>query len=110
MSIFEFFILAYGVYIIFAYSKMRVTRVIPPQLISKKINLDRARDLSGYIDAVVPKGIAFGALAVVCSIIMLLGDYGFIIDYVRWAAEIVFFIGLIVFAVLVTKDQKKFIY
>lgn len=110
MSIFEFIILGYGIYIIFAYSKMRVTGEIPPQLISKKINLDRAKDLSGYINAVVPKGIAFGVMAVVCSTITLLGDYGYVNDYVRLAAEVLFFISIIAFAVLLTKDQKKYLY
>ena len=110
MSIFEFIILGYGVYIIFAYSKMRATGKVPPQLISSKINLDRAKDLSGYINAVAPKGIAFGVLAVVCSTLTLLGDYGYVNDYVRLAAEILFFVSIIVFAVLLTKDQKKYLY
>lgn len=110
MPIFEFFIFAYGVYLIFAYSKMLVTKKIPAQLISKKVNLERAKDVPGYINNVAPKGIAFGTIEVICAFLIYLGDMGYVISYVSWGAEIFFFISLIVFAFMLTKIQNKYLY
>jgi len=109
MDVIEFLLFGYGIYVIYLHIRMKQTGEISSTLLSNKINLDRAKDIPGYIEYTYLKGIIFGAFVSVCSAIILLVGYLSWPAWIGYITEIIFLIVLIVNSVFLIKAQKKFL-
>lgn len=103
-------IFGYGIYLIYLHIHMKNTGVIPKTLISNKINLERAKDIPGYIDNTYKKGAAFGVLISACTAVMYFKNYfNEISPWISICANIALFIILICYSVYFVKAQQKYL-
>lgn len=107
MDIMVMLMLGYGIYIIYLHIKMKRTGEIPKNLISSKTNLERAKDIPGYIKYTFPLGIIFGTVVSVCSALMLARNY--LPPIVPLISEVFMFVTIIVQAVIFLKASKKYL-
>ena len=105
-----FILVACGVYLLVSTIRMKVTNTIPRGLINMKINLERSHDKEGYIKYMFPRGLAFGIILVVCAVILLLSEFRAISPYLMLAAEVLYLVGIIYYAVISIKAQNKYLF
>ena len=100
----------YGIYLIYLHINMKNTGIIPKTLISNKIDLNKSKDIKGYIEHTYKKGIAFGIILSVCAAIMYFRDYfNTISPWIAIVANIMFFVIMIVYSVVFIKAQQKYL-
>ncbi|MCR5279604.1 MAG: hypothetical protein K6E19_09215 [Lachnospiraceae bacterium] len=99
-----------GFYLLYSVIRMKVTGEIPRGLINVKINLDRAHDKEGYIKYIFPRGIIFGIILIASSTVLLLSEFMTVSPYLMLAAELLYFGGIIYYAVISVKAQNKFLF
>lgn len=107
MDIMVMLMFGYGIYVTYLHIKMKNTGEIPKALLSSKINLDRAKDIPGYIKFTFPIGIAFGIIVSLCSGIILARDY--INSIIPAVAEIFLFVTIVIYAIIFLKAAKKYL-
>lgn len=112
MSAVSFLIFAIGVYVIVMDIKMKNTGTIPNGLINNKVNLDRAKDIPGFIKYMFVRNLVFGILICICSALLILNDYGYmtINVYVQLALHILYIAGIIYYARVIYKAQQKYLF
>ncbi|MCR5720977.1 MAG: hypothetical protein K6G72_01305 [Lachnospiraceae bacterium] len=109
MTAITLFIFAWGIYLIYMTVKMKASGVIPKQMLSNKINLDRAKDIPGYINHMYKINMIFGILICVLSGILIYENFRPINEWVHIAANAGYLVGLIVYAVIAVKTQNKYL-
>ena len=109
MVIITIFIFCWGLYLIYMTTRMKSTGEIPKQLISTKINLERARDIHGYINHMYKMNMIFGILICVLSGILIYENFRPINEWVHIVANYGYFIILVVYAVITVKAQNKYL-
>lgn len=109
MTAITLFIFAWGIYLIYMTVKMKTSGVIPKQMLSNKINLDRAKDIPGYINHMYKINMIFGILICVLSGILIYENFRPINEWVHIAANAGYLVGLIVYAVIAVKTQNKYL-
>lgn len=103
------FIFCWGLYLIYMTVRMKSSGEIPKQMLSNKINLDRARDIPGYIAHMYKINMFFGILICVLSGILIYENFRPINDWVHIIANAGYLVGLIVYAVITVKAQNKYL-
>lgn len=109
MTAIEMLLCGYGVYLVYLYNKMKNTNEIPKGLISNKINLNRAKDIPGFIKYIYPRGMAFAIILTVASFILILDDFYPINYLITLVTELLYFAVIIYFAVISIKAQNKYL-
>ncbi len=106
----SFVLLACGIYLLVSVIRMKITSTIPKGLINMKINLDRSHDKEGYIKYIFPRGIAFGGILIICAGVLLAGEFVTVSPYIMLAAEVLYLVGIIYYAVISVKAQNKYLF
>ena len=103
------FIFFWGLYLIYMTVNMKASGQIPKQMLSNKINLDRAHDIPGYIAHMYKVNMFFGILICVFSGILIYENFRPINDWVHIIANAGYLVGLIIYAVITVKAQNKYL-
>ena len=103
------FIFFWGLYLIYMTVKMKSSGEIPRQMLSNKINLDRARDIPGYIAHMYKMNMFFGILICVLSGVLLYENFRPINEWVHIIANAGYLVGLVIYAVITVKAQNKYL-
>ncbi len=109
MLLINLILFASGFWLIYMCNSMKSTGVIPKQLISNKINIERAKDVPGYIKHMYPRGIAFGIFLSALSALMILNLYVPLNYFVNLFIQLLFIAGIVVYAVMAVKAQNRFL-
>lgn len=104
------FIFLWGLYLLYMTVKMKATGEIPSQMVSNKINLDRAKDKEGYIAHMYKVNMIFGILICVLSGVLIYETMRPISQWVHYVANGGYLVGLIVYAVITVKAQNKYLF
>lgn len=110
MSVLTLVLFICGVYLCVMAVKMKNTGTIPKGLISSKINLDRAKDIPGYISYMYPKSILLGALMCIFSGIILVNDFVSLNAILIVAVHLLYCASIVVYAVISVKAQNKYLF
>lgn len=105
----EMLLFGYGIYLVYLYVKMKSSGEIPKGLISNKINLQRAKDIPGFIKYMYPRGIVFGLVLSIASFILALNEYVTLPVYFSLTVELTYFVAIVYFAVISIKAQNRFL-
>ena len=104
------FIFVWGLYLIYMTVKMKSTGEIPKQMISAKINLDRAHDKPGYISHMYKINMVFGVLICAMSGVLIYENFRPINAWVHMIANAGYLVGLVIYAVITVKAQNKYLF
>jgi len=110
MDIITLFLFGGGIYLIFINIKMKVSGQIPKALVSSKINLERAKDIPGYINYMYIRGIIFGIILSAFSAITIVKDYFAIDSIVLFVMQVIEFVAIIYYAVVASKATTKYLF
>ena len=99
-----------GVYIIFNSLKMKASGTIPKSLISNKINLERAKNIPGYISYMFPRGIIFGIALCIFSSVLIAGEFTEVNPVLMLIVQLGYFFGIIYYSAISIKAQNKFLF
>ena len=110
MTAITIFIFAWGIYLIYMTVKMKASGVIPRQMLSNKINLDRARDIPGYINHMYKMNMIFGILICALSAVLIYENFRPINDWFHIIANAGSIVVLIIYAVITVKAQNKYLF
>jgi len=111
MVIITMFLFVAGIYLVVNTIKMKNTGEIPKALINNKINLERAKDIPGFIVYMYPRGIIMGILICVFSALLIYNDlFGTLNAYVLLVAEVGYIAAIIYYAVICVKAQNKYLF
>jgi len=103
------FIFAWGLYLIYMTVKMKASGEIPKQMLSNKINLDRAHDIPGYINYMYKINMFFGILICALSGILIYENFRPVNSWLHIIANAGYLVGLIIYAVITVKAQNKYL-
>lgn len=109
-NILEYFLFGAGIYYIVMVQKMKMTGKIPSTLISNKVNLERSKDVPGYMKYIYPRGMIFGILICVFSLIIIMNHYVTIYPLIVLLAEVGFIALIIWYSIISVKAQNKFLF
>lgn len=111
MIVLTLFLFAAGVYLLVNTVKMKNTGTIPQALINNKINLERAKDIPGYIKFMYPRGIAMGIALSLFSALSIYNEFsGTVNVYILFVARIGYAAALIYYSVISVKAQNKYLF
>ena len=81
------FIFFWGLYLIYMTVKMKATGVIPKQLLSNRIDLEKAHDIPGYINRMYTVNMVFGILICVFSAVLIYENFRPVTGWIHWAVS-----------------------
>lgn len=112
MVIIEVILCAYGIYMVYAAIQMKKTGNIPARLISNKINLERSKDIPGFIKFMFPRCFIFGIIMAVCSLILGIRELELISipAVVALVAEVLYLAAIIYYVIIIVKAQNRFLF
>lgn len=99
-----------GAYLLINTFIMKKKGTIPAPLVSKKVNLEKARDVDGYIKAIFLPNVLFGASLVLISLVSIFVGYYAIPSWVSIALFTCNFVSLILYSVFSVKIQNKYLF
>ena len=106
----DMFMAFFGGYLVYAAVKMKQTGELAKGIIvSKDLDLSRARDIPGYIRYMYGKTVAMGLCALACGVTGVLTDLYGGLTAIQLVMSVVFFIVVVVFGVITSKAQKQFL-
>lgn len=109
-GILEIFLLIAGIYYLYMVFKMKREQVIPKNLVSPKINLERSHDIPGYIDYIFVRGIVFGSLLIIFSAVIIVSLFMVIHPILVLICELGYIGALIWYTVISIKAQNKYLF
>lgn len=98
-----------GVYLMYMTVKMKASGEISPQLIGKKTDLSKAKDPKGYIDAIYPRSIFFGAMLIAIAALGLVNYYLSLSVWINLFVFVAYIAGIIYYSCVSVKFQRKFL-
>lgn len=78
-------------------------------LVSKNINLERSKDVPGYINYMYPRVLFFAICVLIYSVINFYSTYLSSLGMIQMATFVLFFIVVIWFAYISTRASKKYL-
>ncbi len=106
----DMFMAFFGGYLLYAAVKMKRTgEVVKGVMVSKEVDLSRARDLPGYIQYMYGKTVIMAGSALACGVVGVVNDLYGGLTMVQLVMSAVFFIVVVVFGVITVKAQKKYL-
>lgn len=103
-------VLACGVYMLYSAYLMKVKGELKVGwLVSKNINLQRSKDVPGYINYMYPRIIVFAICTIIYGVIGVYSTYYSPLGMIQVASFVLFFVAVVFFAVISTKASKKFL-
>ena len=106
----DFIIIVTGGYIVYSAIQMKQSRDITgSSLVGKGYDVKKAADPDGYIDYIFGKVMAIGIVSILGGILDILNEQYFHLPYVSVVSSILIFILIIVYCVVASKAQKKFL-
>lgn len=103
-------ILACGFYMIYSAYLMKTKGELKVGwLVSKNINLERSKDIPGYIDYMYSKVIAFAICTIIYGGIGLYSTFYTPLGIIQVASFGIFFVIVVLFAIISTKATKKYL-
>ncbi len=102
-------IFGYGVYLIYSCIQMKNTGEIPKMMINNKINLERAKDIPGYINYMYVRTIVFGIIICIISAILIAAEYVTFDPLFLIIVQFLYFAIIILYTVRTVKAQNKFL-
>lgn len=106
----DLFIALCGAYLIYAAVNMKRTGNIPEGIMIRKgADLSRAKDIPGFIDYMYGKTIVVAICTIICGIVGLVNDTYGGLETVQLGMTIVFFAAVVIFGIVATKAQKKYL-
>lgn len=98
-----------GFYLIYMCVTMKATGKIPKQMVNNKINLERAKDIPGYIKHMSPRGIICGLFLSVFSIFCVINEFVPLDALMFLLIQLGYVVTVIVLAVIMVKAQNRFL-
>jgi len=98
-----------GIYLMVMTVKMKKTGVIPSGLVSKKINMERAKDIPGYINFMYVRGLIFGLVLSICSAILVYADFNEVSPFIELGVQIIYLGAIVFYAISSSKAQNKYL-
>ena len=106
----DMFMAFFVCYLLYAAVKMKRTgEVVKGVMVSKEVDLSRARDLPGYIQYMYGKTVIMAGSALACGVVGVVNDLYGGLTMVQLVMSAVFFIVVVVFGVITVKAQKKYL-
>lgn len=106
----DLFIAFCGAYMIYAAVKMKRTGEIPEGIMVRKgADLSHAKDIPGFIGYMYGKTVVVGICTIVCGAVGLVNDTYGGLGMVQLVMTIVFFIAVVIFGIVATRAQKKYL-
>lgn len=103
-------IFACGIYMLYSAYLMKTKGELKVGwLVSKNINLERSKDVPGYISYMYPRVLVFGFCTLFYGALGLFSLYYTLLETVQMAIFILFFVIVIWFAYISTKASKKYL-
>lgn len=109
-NILEYCLFIASIYYLFNLFKMKATGEIPLSFISKKVRLDRAKDIPGFIKYMFPRGLVFGIGLFIFSGVIIFSENAAISPYIKLLCEALYIALVIYFSVISVRAQKKFLF
>ena len=106
----EFLLFGCGLYLLFTIIKMKSSGEIPATLVNKRFDIAKHLDSEGYIKYMFPRGLVFGFLLSGSSAMMILANFIQISPYVMLFVQLAYLVGVVYYAVITIKAQKKFVF
>jgi hypothetical protein len=102
--------LACGIYMLYSAYLMKTKGELKVGwLVSKNINLERSKDVPGYIRYMYPRIVAFSVCTIIYGLIGVYSTYYKPLGMIQIASFAVFFVLVVYFAVVSTKASKKYL-
>lgn len=103
-------VLACGFYMLYSAYLMKTKGELKVGwLVSKNINLERSKDVSGYINYMFSKIMIFAICTIIYGAIGVYSTYYKSLGIIQVASFVIFFIVVVCFAVVSTKASKKYL-
>jgi hypothetical protein len=103
-------VLACGFYMLYSAYLMKTKGELKVGwLVSKNINLSRSKDVPGYINYMYPRILIFSVCTIIYGMIGVYSSYYKPLGIIQTVALVIFFIIVVVFAVISTKASKKYL-
>lgn len=98
-----------GIYLLVMTLKMKKTGEISSQLIGKKTDLSKAKDIEGYINKIYPHNLVFSGILIVTSLIGLLRNFVILPVAVNIIVFVAYIAGIIYYSCISVKYQKTYL-
>ena len=105
----DILIAVYGAYLVYAAFTMKRTGKIQNMMISKGLDLKRAKDIDGYIKHTFGISVAIGIVCILAGGVGLYNDYYGGLEGLYLVVIIIFGISLMIYGVLMVRAQKKYL-
>lgn len=103
-------VLACGIYMLYSAYLMKTKGELKVGwLVSKNINLERSKDVPGYIEYMYSKILVFAVCTIIYGAIGVYSTYYKPLGMIQTASFGIFFVVVICFAVVSTKASKKYL-
>lgn len=111
MSLLTIFLFLAGLYLVYMTIKMKSTGTIPKGMINSKINLERAKDIPGFINYMYIRGLIAGVVISIFGAINIWDDLIYELNpIVMFIAQFGYAGIIIYYAVISVKAQNKFLF
>ncbi|MCQ2524874.1 MAG: hypothetical protein MJ123_11095 [Lachnospiraceae bacterium] len=98
-----------GFYMLVLTVKMKKTGEVSSQLIGKKIDLNKVKDLPGYINVMYPVNLIFGGLLLFTSCLGMIKNIYSLPVWVDITVLGLYCFGIIFYGAVSVKNQKKYL-
>lgn len=109
MAVLTLIIFFYGAYLIYACIEMKRTGTIPKMLVNNKINLDRAKDIPGYIKYMFSRSLIFGLFLCVFSALLIAAEYVSFNPIFLLIVQVIYITGIIIYTMMTVKATRQYL-